>query len=95
MLELVSSTYATELDAHNALARLAGGGTDPVQRTVGAAGAASTVGVAFRTTVDPADGARDWEFSFAKGTTLVEVKTAVNDTSEDAFGVAQAVYPKF
>jgi hypothetical protein len=91
VIAITSSRFATDTAAHNALARLASAGTEPAQYTIGG----STVAVAFRTTFDPTDGAKDWAVAFAKHTTLVVIKTAISDTSADAVDVARAVFPKF
>jgi hypothetical protein len=91
VLEITSARYASALTAHNALARLAGTGTDPAQYTI----APGVVGVAFRATFDPGDGDRDWAIAFAKNTALVVVRTATTVTSYNALQLAQAVVGKF
>jgi hypothetical protein len=87
VIQITSSVFADALAAHNALVRLADAGTDPAQYTI----RVGIVGVAFRTTFDPSDGAKDWAVAFNKGSTLVVVKTAVSETSADALAIARSV----
>ena len=90
VIEIQTSRYATELDAHNALAVASTRGADQNQYPV----ATGAVGVAYRTTFDPQDGNRDWAFGFNKKATLVIVSTARSDSSYTALQLAQAIYPK-
>ena len=52
-------------------------------------------GVCFRTKFFGPDGGRDWAFVFAKGRTLVVVRTQRTDTSRNAVYLAQAIAAKF
>jgi len=83
VVEITSSTFANTIAAHNALARLADAGTDPAQYTI----SDGIVGVAFRIRFDPSDGAKDWAVAFNKDSTLVVIKTAISNTSDDALGI--------
>ena len=91
VVEITSSTFANTIAAHNALARLADAGTDPAQYTI----SDGIIAVAFRTRFDPSDGAKDWAVAFNKDSTLVVIKTAISNTSDDALGIAQTVVSKF
>ena len=91
VIEIDSSRYATELDAHNALAVISTKGTDQNQYTI----ATGIVGVAYRTTFDPQDGNRDWAVGFNKKATLVILRTARYDSSYTAVQLAQAIVSKF
>ncbi|MDT4939822.1 MAG: hypothetical protein QOG80_3493 [Pseudonocardiales bacterium] len=91
VIEITSAKYATHVAASNALVRIARKGTEPNQYPI----AGSVVGVAYRATFDPGDGARDWSVGFAKNTTLVVVRTASDVTSLNALTLARAVFARF
>jgi hypothetical protein len=91
VIDFTSSRYATELDAHNALAEISTRGSDQNQYPI----AKGVVGVAYRTRFDPQDGNRDWAVGFNKGKTLVVLRTARSDSSYTAVQLAQAVYARY
>jgi hypothetical protein len=86
-LEIVTSTFASAVAAHNAAVALAEAGTN--QQVVTLTGA--VMGDVFQTTFDPTDGASDWTLVFNKDATLVVVRTAVTDDSIDAVGVGNDI----
>jgi hypothetical protein len=91
VVQITSSAFADTHAAYYALARLADAGTDQAQYPI----RVGIIGVAFRTGLDPSDGAKDWAVAFNKSSTLVVVKTAVIDTSADALAIARSVAAKF
>jgi hypothetical protein len=80
--------YAHATTAFNAMARIgqAGGSAHEVDLT------GSRRGVAFRTRFDPADGAKDWAYVVAIGTSVLEVRTAQTASELNAVEVARAAH---
>jgi hypothetical protein len=91
VLQIVANRYANSTSAHNAMVRLAEAGTNAYQ----AALSPSVEGISFQTRFDPADGNRDWAYTFRKGTTVVVVTTVQRDTAFDARAVASAIVGRF
>ncbi len=85
-------TFATALDAHNALVLTARAGTDPISQPNFAPG---VDGIAYRTKFFGPDGARDWAFAFAKGKVLVVVHTQQTNVSRNAVYLGEAIVGKF
>ncbi len=86
--EITVKKYPTELSAFNTVART-GGST--AQSTPGVGDGA----VLYRTRFYPPDGNRDWACIFAKGKTVVTVRTDATMSSVDARNVAVAIVGKF
>ena len=91
VLQISSSHYADAVSAHNAMVATGTAGTSAHSVTL----TGGVVGVAYQTTFDPSDGAQDWAFVFAKGTTVVTVLTAQSDSELDAQVVAGQIAAKF
>jgi hypothetical protein len=86
-LQITSARYANATLAHNAMVRTAEAGANAHQ---------SGTGLAYQTTFDPIDGANhDWAFTFAKGATLVVVRTNEADSELNAEGIGAALVAKF
>ena len=86
--EITGKKYPTELSAFNTVART-GGST--AESTPGIGDGA----VLYRTRFYPPDGNRDWACIFAKGKTVVTVRTDATMSSVDARNVAAAIVGKF
>ncbi len=86
--EITVKKYPTELTAFNTMART-GGST--AQSTPGVGDGA----VLYRTSFYQPDGDRDWACIFAKGKTVVTVRTDATMSSVDARNVAVAIVGKF
>jgi hypothetical protein len=90
--DIDAQTFATELDARNAMIRTAEAG----QQVIGQPHLAPDVpGVAYRTVFYGPDGGRDWACAFAAGAVLVVVHTQRTDTAAAAVYLAQAVAGRF
>ena len=88
-LEINVARYANPTTARNAAVAVALAGTH--QEVVSLTGGVQ--GDVFQTAFDPTDGANDWVLVYNNGATLVTVKTAVSDTSQDAVGVGNLIMP--
>ncbi|HJQ03055.1 MAG TPA: hypothetical protein VJ851_15780 [Jatrophihabitans sp.] len=91
-LEITSARYADATAAYNAMVQRgrAGGQVTGVPGLVPGVDA-----VLYRTSFYPPDGNRDWACTFAKGSTMVTVKTDQTDTSQDAENVARLIVSRF
>ena len=85
-------TFATALEAHNALVLTARAGTEPISEPDFVPG---VDGIAYRTRFFGPDGARDWAFAFAKGPVLVVVHTQQTNVSRNAVYLGKAIVGKF
>ena len=85
-------TYATEIDARNALVLASRTGTDPQPRPSMAPGVDA---ILYRTAFFGDDGRQDWACAFAKGKILVIVHTQQNRDSLNAFTIARDIVGKF
>jgi hypothetical protein len=91
-LEITSARYADPTAAYNAMVQRGRAGG----QVTGVPGLAPGVdAVLYRTPFYPPDGGRDWACTFAKGSTMVTVKTDQNDTSRDAENVARLIVSRF
>jgi hypothetical protein len=91
-LEITSARYANPTAAYNAMVQRGRAGGQPT----GIPGLAPGVdAVLHRTAFYPPDAGRDWACSFAKGSTVVTVKTDQTDTSQDAENVARLITSRF
>ncbi len=90
--EIRARTFPTAAEAHNALVLTARLGTEPLSAPNVRPG---VDGISFRTKFFADDGARDWAFAFAKGRTLVVVRTQRSDTSRNAVYLGTAIIGKF
>ncbi len=88
-LEITEATYATADDAHNAVVLAAEAGTNYQLVSIPGAYAAAYQGSFYQ-----ADKNQDWICAFAKGTTMVVVKTANVDVVLNPIGIAKLVAPK-
>lgn len=86
-VEVRLARYRTSVDAHNALALVAGRGSEPQQHDFGRGAS----GVCFRIVFDRADRGRDWACGFSARTTLVIVRTVVTSPALNAVLVTRAV----
>jgi hypothetical protein len=91
VLQIASSKYANATIAHNAMAATGSAGGNAHTVSVSAA----IVGVAYQTRFDPTDGASDWAYIFATGSTVVTILTAQSDSELDAQVVAGQIAAKF
>jgi hypothetical protein len=91
VLQIVSSHYGDETAAHNATVHIAEAGQNAYQANL----SATVEGISFQTRFDPADGDRDWAYTFRKGKIVVVVTTVQHDTAFDARAVASDVVAKF
>jgi hypothetical protein len=91
VLQITSSRYPTPGAAHNAMVAIgtAGGSAHSAGITGG------ITGISYQTTFDPSDGAQDWAFVFATGSTVVTVLTAQSDVELNARTVAGEIATKF
>jgi hypothetical protein len=83
-LEVTLTRYRSAKSAYNAMVLAARRGTHPQQTRLHA-----TTGVCFQTAFFPADRGRDWACSFARGATLVLVRTVVTAPSFNAVEVTR------
>lgn len=90
--DIQPQTFATAVEAHNALVLTARAGTDAISEPSFVPG---VDGIAYRTRFFGPDGARDWAFAFAKGTILVVVHTQQTDVSRNAVYLGKAIVGKF
>jgi hypothetical protein len=92
VLEITKQTYATADAAYNAMVRTGKGGANyhGVQDLVPGVDA-----ILYQTRFYEADGATDWACTFAKGRTMVTVKTAQNNVEFNARDIAAAIAEKF
>ena len=91
-LEITSARYADPTAAYNAMVQRGRAGG----QVTGVPGLVSGVdAVLYRTTFYPPDGNRDWACTFAKGSTMVTIKTDQTDTSQDAENVARLIVSRF
>ena len=91
-LEITSARYADPTAAYNAMVQRGRAG----HQTAGVPGLAPGVdGVLYQTSFYPPDGPKDWACSFAKGATMVTVKTDQTDTSQDAENIARLIVSRF
>jgi hypothetical protein len=89
-IEILTSKYASDVNAHNAIVRIASAGTNPQQDEV----ATGNTGVCYQTTVWSKDNGKDWACTFSKGSTVVVIRTVVTSPALNVVGIAKAVYPK-
>lgn len=85
-------TFGSAVEAFNAMIRTARSGHELITERDFVKG---VTGICFRTKYFAADGARDWAFAFAKGTTMVIVYTQRFDTSRNGLYIAKAIAAKF
>ena len=90
-IELLASKYASPDAAHNGYIRIAEAGTNVQQDTI----APGNIALCYQTTVWSKDDGHDWACAFAKGSTVVVIRTVVTDPALNVVEIAQAVYPKF
>lgn len=90
--DIVPTTFATDVDAHNAMVLTADAGTEAQGHPQIVPGVDAVV---FRTKFFGEDGAQDWACAFAKGRVMVVVHTERTDTSLNALELAAAIAPKF
>lgn len=90
--EIRARTFATALEAHNALVLTAREGTEPISAPNIRPG---VDGISFRTRFFAQDGANDWAFAFAEARTLVVVRTQRSDTSRNAVYLGTAIMSMF
>ncbi len=92
VLEITKHTYASSDAAYNAMIRIGqrGGNSHGVKGLVPGVDA-----MLYQTRFYAVDGATDWACTFAKGTTVVTVKTAQNNVEFNAREIAKSIAPKF
>jgi hypothetical protein len=90
--EIAPRTFASDLDAHDAMVLTGQAGTEVEGKPNIVAG---VDGVLYRTKFFGPDGGRDWACVFAKGKVMVTVRTQRTDTSLNALLIARAIAPKF
>ncbi len=92
VLEITKHTYASADAAYNAMIRIGqrGGNSHGVKGLVPGVDA-----MLYQTRFYAVDGATDWACTFAKGTTVVTVKTAQNNVEFNARDIAKAIAAKF
>ena len=87
VLQITSSRFGDVTSAHNSMVREAEAGANARGDNL----SASVEGIAFQTRFYPADGGRDWAYTFRAGTTVVTVTTVQTDTAFDARAVASSI----
>jgi hypothetical protein len=91
-LQIAPMRFTTATDAYNAMVLTGEAGSEIDSRR----GIVSGVdAVLYRTKFYQPDGGRNWACSFAKGTTMVTVRTDRTDTSYNALQLAKAIAGKF
>jgi hypothetical protein len=84
--------FHSKLEAYNAMIRTARAGRELItERNF----VDAVTGICFRTKFFGSDGTRDWAFVFAKGRTMVIVRTQRTDTSRNALFIARAIAGEF
>jgi hypothetical protein len=91
-LQVAPAYFATAVDAYNAMVLTGRAGTDVDSRPGIAPGVDA---VLYRTRFYAPDGGRNWACSFAKGTTMVTIRTDRTDTSFNAVEIATVVAAHF
>lgn len=90
--DIQARTFASELEARNAMIRTGEAGQQAIGQPHLAPGAQ---GIAYRTEFYGPDGGRDWACAFATGASMVVVRTQRTDTAAAAVYLAQAVAGHF
>ena len=91
VLTISSSHYADSTSAYNAMVLISRAGTEAHQSDL----PDGQVGISYRTRFDPADGAQDWAYVFARQNIVVTVLTAQTAAELNPRGVAAAVDTRF
>lgn len=90
--DILPTTFATALQARNAMIRTGEAG----KQTSGVPGIAPGVdGVSYRTRFERGDGDNDWAFAFAEGKVMVVVHTRETRASFNAVNLAKAIVAEF
>ena len=90
--DILPSTYSTAREAYNAMVATAQAGTS-VQGVPSFV--AGVDGISFQTRLNSPDAGQDWAFAFAKGKTLVVIRTDQINISANAEFIARAIVNKF
>lgn len=91
-MDIVTHTFATPLEAYNAMVRTGEAGSNAIGVKALVPGVS---GVLYQTKFYGPDGATDWACTFAKGKVMVTVHTNQNDVSFNAKQLAMLIAPKF
>ncbi len=91
-LQIAPLRFATATDAYNAMVLTGEAGSEVDSRRSIVPGVDA---VLYRTKFYQPDDGRNWACSFAKGTTMVTVRTDRTDTSYNALQIAKAIAGKF
>jgi hypothetical protein len=91
-MDIVPQTFATPLEAYNAMVRTGEAGSNVMGVKALVPGVSA---VLYQTKFYGPDGATDWACTFAKGKTVVTVHTNQNDVSFNAKQLAALVAPRF
>lgn len=92
VMDIVPRTFASPLEAYNAMVRTGEAGSNAIGVTTLVPGVSA---VLYQTKFYGADGATDWACTFATGTTMVTVHTNQNDVSFNARQLAALIAPRF
>ncbi|WP_157749254.1 DUF2020 domain-containing protein [Jatrophihabitans sp. GAS493] len=95
VLEILPTTFATATEAHNAMVLTAKASPVPSSISSYPNFMPGVDLISFQTQMYAPDKGKDWAAVFAKGKTMVLVRTQQNNVSEDARHVARLVVGKF
>lgn len=90
IIEILTTRYASAVDAHNAFILLAKKGANVQQAPI----TPGNVGLCYQTTFWSKDDGRDWACTYSVGPTMVVVRTVVTNESRTVSDFATAIAPK-